>query len=490
MPGFGTIEDLIISQEAELELAMRNRDRALGEVKAILGTAKQENRSNLTPSEDEDIRAAQERFARENTNIAGIEHKLEISRKTKAAEMAVDEQLAVRQASGAPLPDNMTESDRRGIKRAYDEVARVGREERTYHKGNTGRGGPFLQDVVNMKLFGDMQATARLQRHMQEERVERGQYLERAAGTGAFSGLTVPQYLTEMYAPAVSNLQPFAEACNRHDLPASGMTVNISQITTATSVALQTSENSSVSNTDIDDTLLSINVQTAAGQQTLSRQAIERGTGIEGVVMDDLFRRYAATKDSTLINQATTGLDAVSQAVSYADTTPTSAELWPKLLGAAAGVETALLGYGSADIAVMHSRRWFWMQSQLTNAWPLISQPGLGGLGNGNSMGVSNGRDYGQGARGVLPSGLVVITDNNISTTKGGGTEDRIYVASSQECHLWEDANAPVFIRAEQPAAASLGVLLVLYGYFAYTFARYANSVQSIQGTGLAAPTF
>jgi hypothetical protein len=33
-----------------------------------------------------------------------------------------------------------------------------------------------------------------------------------------------------------------------------------------------------------------------------------------------------------------------------------------------------------------------------------------------------------------------------------------------------------VFIRAEQPAAASLGVLLVVYGYFAYTFARYANS--------------
>jgi hypothetical protein len=489
MPGYG-IDDIIISQEAELDLAKRNRDRALGETKAILASAKQENRSNLTPQEDEDIKSAQERFAREQTNIAGIEHKLDISRRTKAAEMAIDETLAERRTSGAPLPDNMTGSDRRGTKPAYDHVARIGNEERTYHRGNTGRGGAFLQDVVNQMLYNDIQAGARLQRHMSEERVERGQYLERAAGTGAFSGLTVPQYLTEMYAPAVSNLSPFADACNKHDLPASGMTVNISQITTATSVALQASENSSVSNTDIDDTLLSINVQTAAGQQTLSRQAIERGTGIEGVVMDDLFRRYAATKDSTLINQATTGLDAVGQSVAYVDANPTSAELWPKLLGAAAGTETALLGYGSADIAVMHSRRWFWMQSQLTNAWPLISQPGLGGLGNGNSMGVSNGRDYGAGARGVLPSGLVVITDNNISTTKGGGTEDRIYVASSQECHLWEDSNAPVFIRAEQPAASSLGVLLVLYGYFAYTFARYANAVQAVQGTGLIAPTF
>jgi hypothetical protein len=60
------------------------------------------------------------------------------------------------------------------------------------------------------------------------------------------------------------------------------MTVNISRITTATSVALQASENTAVSETNIDDTLLTENVQTAAGQQTLSRQAIDRGTGVDG----------------------------------------------------------------------------------------------------------------------------------------------------------------------------------------------------------------
>jgi hypothetical protein len=71
-----------------------------------------------------------------------------------------------------------------------------------------------------------------------------------------------------------------------------------------------------------------------------------------------------------------------------------------------------------------------------------------------------------------------VVVDNNLSTTVGAGTEDEIFVTASSECHLWEDPAAPVFIRAEQPAAANLGVLLVVYGYFAYTFARYANSVQ------------
>jgi hypothetical protein len=98
---------------------------------------------------------------------------------------------------------------------------------------------------------------------------------------------------------------------------------------------------------------------------------------------------------------------------------------------------------------------------------------------------------YGSGPRGVLPCGLEVIVDNNIATNLGAGTnEDEIYVVPASECHLWEDPNAPLFIRAEQPAAASLGVLLVAYSYFAYTFGRYANGMQKVGGTGLITPSF
>jgi hypothetical protein len=66
-------------------------------------------------------------------------------------------------------------------------------------------------------------------------------------GTGAFAGLTMPQYLTDLYAPAV---------------------------------ALQANEGDAVSETNMEDTLSTENVQTAAGQQTISRQAVDRGTGI------------------------------------------------------------------------------------------------------------------------------------------------------------------------------------------------------------------
>ena len=393
------------------------------------------------------------------------------------AEQRREEEIAALQARTTPAANRAP---------AYDQVARVGQEERTYRPDQDRRGRHFERDVA-AAFFGDYEARDRLARHMAEERTLRGDQIEeRAAGTGAFSGLVIPQYLTDLYAPSAAARRPFADAIRGHDLPAQGMTVNLSRITTATSVALQASENTGVSETDIDDTLMTINVQTNAGQQTLSRQAIERGAGVEPVVLDDLFRRYSTTLDSTLLNQATNGLTNVATSVAYTDATPTVAELYPKVLEGLSGVEAALLDQASGEnIAVMHSRRWYWMQNALSSTWPLISQPGIAA----QMSGVNLGTTYGSGVRGTLPNGTPVIVDNNIGTTLGAGTEDEIYLVDRNECHLWEDPNAPMYIRAEQPKLANLGVLMVVYGYFAYTHARYAQA-RKIAGTGLIAPTF
>jgi hypothetical protein len=472
-----TMEELILSIEVERDQATKRRDRAVAEVKTILATARQDGRANLTEEEDADVKSAFEKRDIAKRDLAGIESKLTNAKRAKEAEDEVEVHLHERGVNpGVEKPK-------------YDRVARVGAEERTYHLGNDRKGAQFIRDVTQQFLYRNLEAEQRLLRHMQEERVERSQYLQRAAGTGAFAGLTVPQYLTDMYAPNVAALRPFADVCNHHDLPPDGMTVNISRITTATSVALQATENSAVSETNIDDTLLTENVQTAAGQQTLSRQAIDRGTGVEDVVMDDLFRRYATTLDNTLILQATTGLKAVATTQTYTDASPTSPKIYSQMVGAASTVEGALLGWAQPDIAVMHSRRWYSLLSAVGPNWPMI-------FTNTNAVpvqatGVNSDLGYAKGVRGMLATGLRVVVDNNLETNLGGSTnQDQIYVTASQECHLWEDPQAPVFIRAEQPAAASLGVLLVLYGYFAYTFRRFSNSAVKIDGTGLITPTF
>lgn len=368
---------------------------------------------------------------------------------------------------------------------AYDQVARVGAEERTYRRDHDPRGAAFERDVAAM-FVGDFAARDRLSRHMAEEQVERGQHI-RAIGTGAFAGLTVPQYLTDMYAPAAAAGRPFADAIRRHDLPAQGMTVNISRITTSTDTDLQPSENAAVTEQDADDTLLTITVQTNAGQQTMSRQSIERGAGTEPIILDDLFRRYATRLDSTLLNQATTGLSATATAVTYTSGAPATAELYPRVIEGLSGVEAALLDQASGEnIAVMHSRRWYWMQNAMGTSYPLITQPGV----VTQTLGANHATAYGRGVRGILPNGTPVIVDNSIATTLGTGTnEDEIYLLDRNECHLWEDPNAPMYIRAEQAKAASLGVLLVVYGYFAYTHSRYTHA-HKVAGTGLVTPTF
>jgi hypothetical protein len=59
------------------------------------------------------------------------------------------------------------------------------------------------------------------------------------------------------------------------------------------------------------------------------------------------------------------------------------------------------------------------------------------------------------------------------------------------ESHLWEASGHPMMLNFEQPNAASLGVLIVVYGYAAYTAERYGAVGHSmITGTGLVAPTF
>ena len=392
------------------------------------------------------------------------------------AEQAREQEIAALSARNTPAATRAP---------AYDQVARVGAEERTYRPDQDRRGAQFEQDVA-ASFLGDFEARDRLMRHMSEERVERGDQL-RAAGTGAFSGLVVPQYLTDLYAPAAAARRPFADVCRPHALPAQGMTVNISRVTTSTSVDNQSAENAAVAEQDIDDTLLSPAVQTAAGQQTLSRQAIERGAGVESVVLDDLFRRYATNLDGKLLNQAATGLTNVATAVAYTDATPTAAELYPKVLESLAGVEAALLDQASGDnVAVMHSRRWYWMQNAMGSTWPLITQPNI----VAQTLGQNYGTVYGRGVRGVLPNGTPVIVDNNIATNLGAGTnEDEIYLVDRNECHLWEDPDAPMYIRAEQAKAANLGVLMVVYGYYAYTHTRYAHA-RKIAGTGLITPAF
>src|SRR5262249_27166615 len=217
-------------------------DQARAEVRAIVRRAQAEGRTTLTPAETaggEQLRGSLQPGGRRVLSA------------TRDALLGMqDEERAYIERAAQVHPVE----HRRPALEPYDRAARIGYEERTYHPGNDPSGRSFLTDVAHNFLTRDPGATERLARHMAEERGERAGWQMRAAGdatTGSFAGLTVPQYLTDLYAPATAALRPLADNCNPHPLPPAGMALDISRITTGTSAALQANELDPVSSTSI-----------------------------------------------------------------------------------------------------------------------------------------------------------------------------------------------------------------------------------------------
>ena len=290
-----------------------------------------------------------------------------------------------------------------------------------------------------------------------------------------------------MVAPVSRAMRPFADICNSHQLPSSGMTVNISRITTGTSAAIQASENATVSETNLDDTLLTVDVRTIAGQQTLSRQALDRSEGADEIVVGDLVRAYQTQLDSQVLTGAGSsgthlGVMSVSGnvGVTYTDASPTAAELWPKLFDLVQQIQAGV--FEGVSHFIMHPRRFWWIASNVGTSFPFVQLSGIQTQG-----GSVDSTAYGAGASGVL-AGIPVIVDANVPTNLGAGTnEDAVIGVVASECHLWEEAG-PLQVRVDVPS--SLGVTLSVFGFSAFTAGRYPLATGDITGTGLVTPTF
>jgi HK97 family phage major capsid protein len=368
--------------------------------------------------------------------------------------------------------------------------ARVKSEPRTYSRDAERRGCSFFKDIYAHRYYNDPDAGRRLERHMTEARIhEAAGYETRDVGTSAFAGLTVPQYLTDLVAPAARAMAPTVAICNRHPLPPDGMTVNISRITTGTGVAVQATENAAVQETDADDTLLTVNVRTYAGQQDISRQALERGTGIDEIISQDLARAYWTQLDAAILNADGTGgthlgIRSTTSIVSvtYTDASPTGAEAYKTIPELVSGIQSGV--FMGATHLIMHPRRWWWLTASISSSFPLLNSPGVSTVQAGNI----GSTEYMANNRNIL--GLPVVVDGNMLTNLGAGTEDVIIGVTNDELHLWHDDGGPLFIRAEQTGAGNLSVKFVVYSYSAFTAGRYPGAHGTISGTGLIAPVF
>lgn len=343
----------------------------------------------------------------------------------------------------------------------------------------------FFQDAYRSRFMHDQRASERIARHTREMEIEM-----RDVGTSAMGGLIPPKYLTELFAPMVYAGRPVANAVANLPLPDTGMTLNVPRGTTGTSVAVQATQNTALSETDFDETTLAVPVCTFGGQQDISRQALERGTGTDNIIFADLVSNYAVAVDGGVISGDGTGglplgiLSTVGiNAVTYTDASPTLAELWPKVADAIARVQAGR--YLPPTAIFMHPRRWAFMSSALDST----GRPLINTVSPQNAVGIGDALKYGQVVGSI--QGVPVITDGNIPVNLGAGTnEDVIIVARTSDLLLFEDSAVPRELRFEETLAGSLTVKLVVYGYAAFTAGRYPAGISTITGTGLITPTF
>jgi HK97 family phage major capsid protein len=383
-------------------------------------------------------------------------------------------------------------------------VARGGKHELTYRPDNHDYG--FLRDAWAYRQSGNPAAAERLSRNSLEMydlyetacsakgiRARQEYVIKRDVGTAAFDGLTVPQYLIDLFAPFARAGSPYWNSVTKSQLPSSGMVMSISRLTTGTAVAAQASENAAVQETDADDTRLDVNIRQYAGQQDVSRQALERSEGVGDVIFNDLMRAWFSKVDADCINGLGTSgtiLGALQTSgiitVTYTDASPTVPEVWPKIHDSLQQINSNVFNVGATTIH-MHPSRWGWFLSQLDTAnRPFVTQNTMGPF---NAYAVGEAAGYGQ-VMGTL-AGLPVITDGNIPSTNGVATNQDVIISSSMpEIRGFQDGDgAPRRFTFEQSNAPQ-SIRLAVWGDVAYTAGRYPKATAQVSGTGLTAATF
>jgi HK97 family phage major capsid protein len=340
----------------------------------------------------------------------------------------------------------------------------------------------FFQDVAEARFGDSPEARERLERHGRETAQERA--ISSTAGAG---GEFIPPVWMQSEWVNLARASRAVADTFRH-IPFQGGTnsINLPKVSGGATVAAQV-DAGAVSSTDITTTSVTGAVQTVAGQQDGSVQLVDLSVpGIDEVIFDDLGRAYNAKLDSLVLNGTVTNAKGIDQlastnGVTYTDASPTGPELYPNIAG---GVSQVAGGrFLPPSVVAMHPRRWYWLASQLdSNNRPLVVPSGAGL----NQAAVLE-RVAAESVVGEI-LGLPVVLDPNITTTAGGGTEDRIYVYRAEDIYLWETPTPKLRV-FEEVLSNTLQVRFQVYGYYAIIAGRYPKAISVVSGTGLAAPS-
>ena len=148
----------------------------------------------------------------------------------------------------------------------------------------------YFRDLFNAQR-GNADAADRLRTNNQHVGSE-----SRALGsnvTGAASEFAPPLWLTQEFVKMARPGRVTADRFHHQALPNDVSSVNIPKIATGTSAAVQTTQNSALSQTDLTSAALSSGIVTIGGSQVVAQQLLDQAQGFDQVVLQDLAADWA-----------------------------------------------------------------------------------------------------------------------------------------------------------------------------------------------------
>jgi HK97 family phage major capsid protein len=445
------------------------RSQKIEERQAIADIAEEESRTDLTEVEDAKTRSLTADVKLLDQQILNVDERIQ----ELSEEMARDSKL--------------TEGGI-AVRRAQARVSAI-QESATYTKEN--RRMSYFQDLMRVSLNQDAtgESGERLRRHATDvATLPEYRDLNRTDGNGGY--FVPPAWLMNEYIELARPARAYANLVDNQALPGGTDSINIPKVATGTQVDVQNGDNTPVTEVDLTDTFISAPVRTVAGQQDVAIQLLDQSpVNFDQVIFRDLLADYAAKVDK----QVLTGSGTAGQVLGVHNTSGIQTIV---VAGNTVGAFYSAVADGIQRVytqrfqppthIVMHPRRWAF----LTAALDAAQRPLVGIAADQPMNSIANLSAVGSQMVVGSMQGLPIVTDPNIGTAygteSGGGTEDLVYVQRSSDITLYESGIRTRVL--QEVGSGTLTVRLQVYGYLAFTAARYPKSVVEI--SGLVAPTF
>lgn len=351
----------------------------------------------------------------------------------------------------------------------------------------------FFRDLATSQR-GDLRASERLATNNDIRGYEfRSTDMSTSAGQGG--EWAPPLWLVDEWVALARPYEITANIVHREELPSGVSSINLPKVSGGSTVAVQQTQGTAVSDTAVTSTSVTSGITTFAGKQLVSNQLIfQSAIPFDKVILSDLAADTAKQLNNAVLNGTGSsgqlrGIRSASGAgtTTFTTTQPsfvstTSANsFYNKVISAIATVNRTR--YSKPTHIVMHSDRWAWVLETLDSQnRPLVVPDGMQFNGPAVSGEVTSG-----GIAGTL-AGLPVVTDPQVLQNLGGSTnQDEVYVLKADDVYLW---TTPPMLETFAPTFADQNVTLFRAVQYASMIPdRYGASVNIISGTGMVVPS-